>query len=79
MPWGVVVGAVISAHTAGTDTQPRARMETRRESDMSQLVREHQARMAEMHTETVRSAKIGMFLLLALAASAIYCVAQFFI
>lgn len=69
MPWGVVVSAAVSACAQNS----RAGRSEPVEPSIEQLVREHKARMAAMHNETMRSAKVGMVLLIALACALTYC------
>lgn len=78
MPWAMVAVAAYAANYGkaqegkflvyGVGTPPR--------DEIAEAASAHRAKMAEMHAETMRGAKVGTYLLCALLVSAIACVAQ---
>lgn len=73
MPWGAIAGAIICAHAASTPTTYTKQALT---VDLERLAREHRARVEADTRKTLRDARIGTMLLLALAVTAIYGCAQ---
>lgn len=77
MPWGVVAAAVVGAYS--TSAQSRASAFDKYappEPDLEQLAREHRAKMEAVTAKTLRDAKIGAGLLLALIVVVGYGCAQ---
>ncbi len=83
MPWAAVASAVVASYAAAKadeaqEAQEKRTPQPKREKPLDQIVREHNARIAAETVSTVRQARIGAFLLLAVVIAAGACVYQLF-